>query len=341
MILEKSLPIESFFKNPNPKIRAILVYGANEGFVDDVVKKSIKIVSEDIYDPFNVVYINAADVMADESVLLAEYGAQSLLGTRRAIIIKNADNNLAKVIKSAFLQVNSDTLLVIQAGELSKKSSPLVALANEFDDFVAIACYEDREDSLAEVIKNKIASEGFTIDFDALDLMVSRLGADRKSNVAEIEKLMVYMGDKRNITLSHVQQAVSDIADASADDVSYFLASGRLEKALNKYNAMVNEGTSPATVLRILYGHFSKLLQVQAFREQGLSEEEAIKKLYPPVVFFRKKVFQEQIKTWSKEKLLKVIELLQETEKDCKTTGYPDVLLASYCVMKIAMAYKK
>ena len=72
-----------------------------------------------------MVYLNAADVMADESVLLAEYGAQSLMGTRRAIVIKNADNNLAKVIKEAFTQVKSDSLIIIQAAELSKKSSAL------------------------------------------------------------------------------------------------------------------------------------------------------------------------------------------------------------------------
>jgi DNA polymerase-3 subunit delta len=248
---------------------------------------------------------------------------------------------LAKVIKTAFTQIVSDTLLIIQATELSKKGSALVALATEFDDFVAIACYEDRDDSIAEVIKNKIAKEGFTIDYDALDMMVSRLGADRKSNMAEIEKLMVYMGDKRNITMSHVDQVVSDIAGANAEDVSYFLASGRLEKALNKYNAMVNEGVQPASILRILYGHFARLLQVHAFREQGLSEEDAIKKIYPPVIFFRKNEFKEQIRAWPKEKLLRIIELLQETEKDCKTTGYPDVLLVSYCMMKIFMAYKR
>ena len=341
MILEKNFLIESFFKKPDPKTKAILVYGSNEGFVADLVKQSIKIVSEDIFDPFNVVYLNAADVLSDESILLSEYGAQSLLGARRAIVIKNADNNLAKVIKTAFTQIVSDTLLIIQATELSKKGSALVALATEFDDFVAIACYEDRDDSIAEVIKNKIAKEGFTIDYDALDMMVSRLGADRKSNMAEIEKLMVYMGDKRNITMSHVDQVVSDIAGANAEDVSYFLASGRLEKALNKYNAMVNEGVQPASILRILYGHFARLLQVHAFREQGLSEEDAIKKIYPPVIFFRKNEFKEQIRAWPKEKLLRIIELLQETEKDCKTTGYPDVLLVSYCMMKIFMAYKR
>ena len=100
-----------------------------------------------MHDPFQVVYLNGSDVNADPGTLFSEYTSQSLMGGRRVIIIKDADNNLTKHFKVLLEGTPSDTLVIAGSGSLNKKSS-LVSLGESRDDMAVIACYEDRDEDV-------------------------------------------------------------------------------------------------------------------------------------------------------------------------------------------------
>ena len=98
----KSPQIDRYLKKPDNAVKFWLVYGSNEGLMSEYVRNLTKAISPDIYDPFQVVYLNGEDVNADAGLLIGEFNAQSLMGGRRVVVIKNADNNLTKVLKSLF-----------------------------------------------------------------------------------------------------------------------------------------------------------------------------------------------------------------------------------------------
>ena len=136
-MIYKQAQIDKYLKKTDLAIKLFLVYGNNEGLQAEYVRALTASICPDVFDPFQVVYFNCSDVLADTSALMAEYASQSLLGGRRVIVIKDADNNLTKHLKTLFDTVSSDTLIIVSAANLNKKSS-LVVLAEGRDDMAVV-----------------------------------------------------------------------------------------------------------------------------------------------------------------------------------------------------------
>ena len=333
----KAAQFEKYIKKPQPEIKVFVVYGSNEGLVAEYTKKLINTVSADLYDPFAVVYLAGTDVNDDPGVLFAEYTSQSLMGGRRVIVVRDADNNLTKNIKYLLENLQSDTLLVITSSSLNRKSS-LVALGEANQEMVALACYEDRDEDVFATARAKFIENGLTINNEALQLMCSRLSNDRKSSMGEIEKLITYMGDKKNVTTEDVRAIISDQSASNSEDVCYYAAGGYIDKALASLQKLFNEGDEPVAIVRALSYHFNRLLACKAFMEKGEPADKVIKKLVPKVIFYRESSFKRQLALWPKDKIFSVLELLYKCEKDCKTTNMPTNEILSYTIMQISSA---
>ena len=139
-----------------------------------------------------------ADVSADAGALYAEFNAQSLMGGRRVTVIKDATNLLTKPLKELLASSSSDTLLVIMSNSLKSKDS-LAVFAKDEDTFYHISCYDDRDEDISAFASDFIRKNGLRIDNTSFQLLCSRLSNDRKISANELEKLITYMGDKKDI----------------------------------------------------------------------------------------------------------------------------------------------
>ena len=335
----KQPQIDKFIKKPDTKYRAVVIYGSNEGLVAEYTNSFIKSISPDIFDPFLTAYFEMDKILSDRAGFIAEYNAQSLMGGRRVIIVKDADDSMAKLMPQ-ILESNSDSFVVIFSTSLKKKSS-LVALAEEDDRLICVACYEDRDDSIYSSVRQKFIEEGYTINQEALQILCSRLSADRKTNMGEIEKLITYMGSKKDVSTQDVLAVTGDLATLGVDDLVFATANGDLKRALNSYDKLLKEGAEAISVLRNLYYHFYKLIQCKGNMETGMSISSAVSKLRPPLIFFRKDAFEEQLQFWNKDKMFDVVSLLYKAERAAKTTGMPVEQIVSFAIMQICSAAKK
>lgn len=336
----KQAQIDKYLKKNDEAVKVFVIYGSNEGLVAEYVKKLTATVSADLYDPFGVVYLNGSDVNSDPGILFSEYTSQSLMGGRRVIIIKDADNNLTKHLKSMLEGTASDTLVIISSGSLNKKSS-LVALGESREDMAVIACYEDRDEDIFATARSMFIENGLTAGNDVLQLLCARLSNDRKTNVGEIEKLITYMGDKKNVSVEDIREVIADQSSSNTDDVCYFTAGGYSEKSQASFQKLLNEGEEPISVVRSLTYHFNKILTCQALIEKGETLDKVMFKLTPRVIFFRESSFKRQVAIWSRDKLLSVLDLLYKCERDCKTTNMPVNEIVSYTLMQISSAAAK
>ena len=235
----KKTDIERYFKSPDKNLRSVLIFGLQ---MDEVEK--------------------------DVSLLFSEYNAASLMGGRRVVIIKDVNNNLTKPLKELFENTSSDSLLVMTSSTLNTKSS-LVSYVKDASFSALISCYDDRQEDILSYVRNFFIAQNITISSDAFALLCHRLSADRKASNGELEKLITYIGSKKNITLEDVQKSVSDTAGSSFEDVCYFAATGDTQSALKAYDFLLNEGEEPVQILRQMTYHFIKLLECVAKMEKG------------------------------------------------------------------------
>lgn len=336
----KPAQLASFCQNPNPEIKCIILFGTNEGLINEWQNKCATAVCEDTNDGFRYTAFEMEQISATGGELYGEYHAQSLMGGRRVVVVKNADNSLYSVLKSMLPETKSENLLIISSSSLNTRSS-LISWAKERDDIYVVGCYDDREADISQSVAQMLKERGLQTMPDVLQFLTSRLSSDRKMNVAEIDKLTLYLGDKKTVEIADIKAAVSDIAGADYEDLCYYIASGNTQKACTSFNRLIKEGEEPATLIRQIGYHFMKLLSILALITEGKSTEEALKSLRPPLMFYRKDEFIRQLKVWNKDRIFSALSMLYECERDCKTTGMPAENLADYCILRISGAVKK
>ena len=336
----KEPDIARFFKNPDKNIRCVVLFGSNEGMIADLAQKFALTVCNDLNDAFCVASFQMEVLEKDFGALFGEYNAASLIGGRRVVFIRNANNNLTKPLKELFASSISDTLLIITSTSLNTKSSLVTAFKDE--PFAAvIGCYDDREENISSEVRTFFIQNGITIAPNAMDVLCQRLSADRKASMGELEKLKTYIGSKKNVVLEDVIKAVSDTSNSSSEDFCFYVASGQMQKALKTYQTLIYEGEEPASLIRALTYHFLKILECIAKIEAGSTPDSAASSLKPPLMWFRKSEFLMQLKIFKRTAVLDILSLLYKTELDCKTTSFPSIEIGSWAVMQITGATRK
>ena len=314
--------VDGLVKSLPHNIRGVVIYGSNEGMISTLAQQFIKAISSDVYDAFHVSYLDMSDITADVGALYAEFNAQSLMGGRRVVVIKEATNLLTKVLKELFSSSPSDTLLIATSTSLKTKDS-LAVLAKDDDCLYGIGCYDDRDEDITAFASKFISKNGFSIDNSSFQLLCSRLSNDRKISANELDKLITYMGS------------------SSQEDLCYFVALGQTEKAIASYNRLIFEGEQPVALIRSISYHFMKLLDCAVKMEKGETADKVVFALRPPLMFFRKNAFISQLKVWNRNRIMNALSLLYQTERECKTTDFPAEQNASFTIMRIANGVKR
>jgi DNA polymerase-3 subunit delta len=91
---------DAFAARPDPKARAVLVYGPDEGLVRERVQTLMKTVVEDLNDPFRVADLAQSAVKSDPALLADEAAAMALTGGRRVVRLRDADDGVTKAFKA-------------------------------------------------------------------------------------------------------------------------------------------------------------------------------------------------------------------------------------------------
>ena len=179
--------IDSFIKAPPQKISAVLLYGPDGGLVRERAKVIGKSAVENLADPFRVTILTGKEIIEDPLRLSDEAGALSLIGGRRLVRVKEPTEGITRALAQA-LDVQSDTLFVIEAGDLATRSS-LRRLIEEHNNAAALPCYADDGQTLRNVILQTLRHRGLRPDRDALEYLMSHLGSDRQITKSELEKV--------------------------------------------------------------------------------------------------------------------------------------------------------
>jgi len=327
--------VEPFVKSPDPKARVILVYGPDDGLMRERAKMMGKTIVADLNDPFNAVTLNAGQLIDDPARLMDEAGAMSMMGGARLIRIEEGGDKIAPLIKDYLQNPSPQNLVIIEAGDLGPKS-PLRALAEKAANAAAVPCYVEAERDIAGLIRETLKAENYAIASDAVTWLAGAIVGDRGRARSEIEKLILYMGDEKQIALSHVQACCGEAGAQSFDNLVYSVGGGSPEAALKAYETLLAEGVPVIAVLRALQNHFRRLHLTKARVKEGDSQEAAIKSLTPPLFFKLEDSFRAQLNRWSMQALEKALNRLAMIEAETKRTGTPVETLCGQAILGLS-----
>ena len=330
--------VSAFLKQPDANIRAVLVYGPDNGLVRERADILGAGICPDLKDAFRVTELTAGALTSDPARLSDEASALSLMGGRRLIRVRDASDGLATLFAGFFASPPpGDGFVVVEAGDLAGKSS-LRKVFEGASAGAAIACYGDARRDLSDLIREVLGKYGIGISSDAQSYLVANLGNDRMVSRGELEKLALYAGDRGRVELDDATACVGDSASLSVDDIVYAVAEGRgisLERALVR---ALQEGEAPISILRAAMRHFQKLHLVGSRRVAGASLEDALRSLRPPLFFKLADRFKAQLDVWPPNRAMSALDVLMQAEVNGKRSVLPQETICRDALLRVARA---
>jgi DNA polymerase-3 subunit delta len=328
--------VAAFLAKPDPKLRAILVYGPDQGLVRERAEALAKAAVPALDDPFSVAVISGAALASDPARLHDEMAAQSLTGGRRLLRVREAGDALAEICGELLeAPPPGDALCILEAGDLAGRS-PLRRVFEGASNAVALPCYADSTRELGDLVRSVLGSHRVVASAEAQHYLTGHLGSDRGVSRAELEKLALYAGNGGRIELQDAVAAVGDSAALTAEDAVFAAAEGdaeRLERALSR---AFDEGESAVAILRGAMRHFERLHLAGLRIAAGSSTEEALRALRPPIFFKNQESFSAGLRRWPPGRAAMALRLLLEAEQNTKRTGFPDRTICSECLLRLA-----
>jgi DNA polymerase-3 subunit delta len=331
--------VDQFIKFPDRGAIAVLLYGPDSGLVLQRAKELANWAVDDVNDPFNVVEISSDQLKGSPSVVNDEMAAISLMGGRRLVRFRNAVNGDAKAIEKIFDQevTQEQAFLIVTAGDL--KPGGLRKLFENTTSAAALPCYQDDIRGLTQVVGNKLHSAGFTFDSDVVPYMAINCQGDRMVVLSEIEKLSLYLGSQKHITLASVRSCVGETTESHFDDICNSLAMGNHNLVQQHLAKALSQGIMPVMILRATQRFFGRLHFILGEMDRGKNQESALKELRPPVFFKQLPLFKQFVDKLSRKgskRMWNIVEELYNCELECKRTGANAELMCSRSLMKVA-----
>lgn len=318
---------ETDFNTGIENIRAVLIYGQDAGQVDEFCDRAIEKLG---IEKDNLFALDSDELREKQDALFAESCSPSMFGGKKMVIISNAGDSDAKILAELVEHNGLCASVIVTAGDL-KAGGGLRSLFENGKEIAALPCYTDDAKSLAALIRKELsAASGIQqITPDAMAYMTSHLGGDRGITRGFLTKIALYVDDKKIIELEDVEKCLPDTGAADTDDFLYSLTAGHIQQTMMALDRLLYDNAEPNMLLRLLDGHFKKLLTAVV--------EGQLPRLFWKVA----EKFNQAIKIWAESEITSVLVRLNELEKQLRTTGMPaEILLRDFSLKLVVRAAK-
>ena len=296
------------------KYAAYLIYGQNKGLIRE---KSQVIIDAYKNDQTEIIKFENDELISEPEKLTNEFNTFSLTAEKKILHILNTKDNLMETIANTVTDLGSKNLIVFETSELTPRSK-LRKFFEKEKHLGVLPCYFDTERDVQELIENSFKKENITISRDIVLLITKHLGNERHIIKNELEKIILYLKDKKEFKTEDILKCFCQNENFDFDDLNYNLCDGNVVKLDKIINQLYLEGINPIALLRSVGRHFQKILFVNQKIDSGMNLNESLIQLKPPIFFLYINQFKNQVTKWKSNLCYKAIERIMETEELCK-----------------------
>ena len=292
----------------NINTNLILLYGENAGFkneiFDDFFVKDFKgeierLEENDVLNNFDQFFTNLIN--------------KSFFTEKKIILISRSTDKIIKLVDS-FLEKNvDDTKIVLNANILEKKSK----LRSKFEkekNLVCIPFYKDDNKVLNQIANKFFRNNKISVSQEIINLIVERSSGDRINLKNELEKISLFMINRKKINSEDILKLTNLAENYSISE----LADNCLSKNLNKVNKILNENIFSTDdcilIIRTLLIKTKRLLEIKKNQTKNKNIDELVSNHKPPIFWKDKEIVKNQIIKWKLKDTKKFVKEINDTE---------------------------
>jgi DNA polymerase III subunit delta len=300
--------IEQIIKSPPSNIFGYLIYGPDHGLV---IERSIALEKQLVTNPFALTTISFSHIKKNTGILIDALSNIAFGGGNNIIKITDCPETITAEIKAIIAKNYLETHIIMIAGELAPASS-LRKFCETDKKFAAIPCYHDEKQQVRRIISDFFRNKQLICSNDAMSYLEQNLTGDRAIIRSELEKLAIYLGDNKNISLNHVQHIIGEMVEHLPQELCNDVFSGNINNISSHYNSLIKQDIP---ILNIIRFHLRYLHQLYEIKIHDIRQQDAaIKNLRPAIFFKQLPIFKQHLKLMSIESMVASFEILLDIE---------------------------
>ena len=297
-----------------------LIYGENEGLKKEVIQILLK------YQNGNTENYDEAQILINKELFYEKIFNQSLFEKEKVIIVNRCSEKIYEIIENILEKDISDTKIILNANILEKKSK-LRNLFEKDKGLIIVPTYKDTPLGLLEIARKFFYNYKISISQEAINLLVSRCNGDRGHLKSELDKVLIYMHDRKNIYLEEIYKLTNLSENFNINE----LVDNSLSKNYKKTSEIINESRYKSEdgmiILRTFLQRAKRLLNIYEKQDNNVSFDSLINDYKPPIFWKDKPIVKKQLENWSKSKIKELINNINKTETYLKKNSSIGLML--------------
>ena len=285
-----------------------LLYGENEGYKNEVIKKYF----EKIY-PNSIYRHDENQILDDKDKFLNGLLSKSFFDIKKLIIISRASDKIVDLIEEIISKNIKDITIILSAKILEKKSK----LRNFFEKEKKIICvpfYADSNQTLNSIVLKFFKEKKISISQQTINLLIERCRGNRENLNNELEKIENFSKSEKKINSDDILKLTNLAENYNATELTDNCLAKNIKKTTNILNENHYSTEDCILITRTLLIKAKRLLKIQEEINSNKNIEEVVANFKPPIFWKDKEIVKKQIANWPLKKIKNMITNINNIE---------------------------
>jgi DNA polymerase III subunit delta len=288
------------------KNRFVLLFGKNEGFKNESINDLIKN-NNQIYN------YDEKQILENQDIFIDDILSKSLFEKEKTIIIKRASDKIFKIIEDLNNKNLDDLLIIINAGNLDKKSK-LRAFFEKHKSYICVAFYPDTVQTLAKLTYNYLKIKKISISSANINLIVNKCNGDRETLLNELKKIEYFCKNGKKINSENILRLTNLIENHSISELIDSCLAKNKKKVIDILNENNFNKEDCILITKTFLNKSKKILNLSKEFNKNKNIDLTIASAKPPIFWKDKDITKQQIYKWTPENIKLLIYKLGEIE---------------------------
>lgn len=280
-------------------------------------------------EPLDFDTFDGASACGEDVVIAAN--TAPFLSAKRLVVVRDVER-MSPEGQAALIEYARDpsptACLVLVAGSLAKTSRLYKAL----HALGVVSEYQaPKRSELPGWVAALVRSKGHTITRAGAEALIRAVGKDLRALETEVDKVIAFVGEKKELDVADVEAVVAQTAPTSVFDFLDALGARNSARALVLLDELLETGESPAGMLALCVGRLRVLIGIQSLTARGATVGEMMRELR--LADWQLRNMSRQSDRFHEHELVDALRDAADAEKRMKTSqGDPGLVLERWVV---------
>ncbi len=298
------------------KSNFLLFHGKNEGYKREEIKKISEKLRIKVTDYDEKQILENTDNFFEKSL------NKSFFNEREMILIDRCSDKIIKVVENLVEKGVTDIIFIFNSEILDKKSRLRNIFEKSKNQLISIAFYPDTNEILLRLAHQLFKEKKISLSNECINVIVDKCSGDRKNLFNEIEKIQLYLKDKKSITSDEIFKLINLSENHSINDLINNCLAKKQKKIFSILNDNIFSYEDCIIIIRTLLKKAKILLNLINEFNSNNDINKTINNAKPPIFWKDKNIIKDQINSWSVEKIKNLIIEINDIELQIKKNSF-------------------